>query len=174
MMDCSRTHVKCKVLSRLKILIILLCFAYLPVKGQEKPPRPIGVYFVQNLSFGAFTVGSIGGTVTLSPYGVRYSTGDVILFMSGWPYFPSNFEIEGNPGTVVHLLLGPDIVLTGNTGGTLGLHLGPYTPGDPIIVTTTPPSRTQVYIGGVLTVSNPLINPPGSYAGTFTLMFIQE
>ena len=173
-MFCFLTKLKIKSLNKFSGLLFILTFICLAAHTQEKPPRPIGVYFYQNLSFGAFSVGNIGGTVTISPYGARNSTLDIILFMSGWPWFPCIFEIEGNPGTVVHLLLGPDATLTGSNGGTLLLHLGPYIPSDPIIITTSPPARTQAHIGGVLTVSSPIFNPPGSYSGTFTLMFIQE
>lgn len=158
----------------LSVIFFFFLLAYLPVYAQEKPPRPIAVYLDQYLSFGAFSQGNMGGTVTISPYGMRYSTGDIVLFTQGWPYFPSIFEIEGNPGTVVHLLLAADAILNGNNGGSLLVHLGNYIPGDPIIITTSPPARTQVLIGGTLIVSNPVANPPGSYTGDFSVMFIQE
>jgi hypothetical protein len=158
----------------LSVLFFFILLAYLPIYAQEKPPRPIAIYIYQNLSFGAFSEGSVGGTVTLTPYGVRYTTGDLVLFTQGWPYFPAIFEIEANPGTVVHFLPGSDATLTGNNGGSLLLHLGSYIPIDPIIITTSPPSRTQVLMGGTLTVSTPMANPIGSYTGTFSVMFIQE
>jgi len=164
----------------LSVLFFFLFFSYFPVNAQEKPPRPVGVFLYQNLSFGAFSQGTMGGTVTISPYGMRYTTGDIVLFTQGWPYFPAIFEIQGNPGTVVHLqvvrLFPPyhDAELTGNNGGLLMLDLGNYIPGDPIIITTNPPARTQVSIGGTLTVSSPIANPPGSYSGIFEVMFIQE
>lgn len=156
------------------VFFLFFLLAYLPIYAQEKPPRPIAIDLYQNMSFGAFSQGNMGGTVTLSPYGMRYTTGDIVLFTMGWPYFPAIFEIEGNPGSVVHFLPGADAILTGNNGGTLLLHLGNYIPIDPIIINTIPPARTQVFLGGTLTVSNPMANPIGSYTGMFSVMFIQE
>jgi hypothetical protein len=143
------------------------------------PPRPVGVYLYQTLNFGAFSQGNFGDYVNISPYGSRSASGGIVLF-TGWPYFPCIFEIEGNPGTVIHLqvvrLVPPnhDAELYGNNGGFLMLDVGSYTPGDPIILTSNPPARTQVSIGGTLWLSNPVNNPPGVYSGIFEVMFIQE
>jgi hypothetical protein len=174
MMICFNEQVKINGLLKMSFIFFLVSVGYLPVNAQEKPPRPMAIYFYQNLNFGAFAVGSSGGYVYIDPYGGRNATGDIVLFTSGYPYFPAIFEIDANPGTVVHLLLGPDAILTGSNGGTLTLHLWDYIPGDPIIIYSSPPARTQVFIGGRLTVSNLMSNPPGSYSGLFELMFVQE
>jgi hypothetical protein len=152
-------------------LVICLC-----LKAQEKPPRPVTFYFYQNMSFGAFSLGTVDSHITLTPYGARNVTqGNVILFMSGWPYYPAIYEVEGNPGTVVHFLPGPDSPLYGSPSGTLQLQLDQYIPGDPIILNTSPPARTQVKLGGILIISGiPSNNPPGSYVGSFSVMLIQE
>ncbi|MFZ4522398.1 MAG: DUF4402 domain-containing protein [Bacteroidales bacterium] len=138
------------------------------------PPRPISVFFNQNLSFGAFSPGVSGGGVTVTSNGVRFSTGTVILVNQGYLYFPAIFLVEGNPGTIMHVLNGPDGILTGSNGGTMTLHLGESTPGDPIIINAAPPGNMQVRIGGTLVVGNAMANPAGYYNGSFSLMFIQE
>ncbi len=156
------------------LLAVLLLFAGLLTNAQEMPPRPVSLAFNQNMAFGAFYNGAAGGTVTLSPVGSRLSTGSVVLLALGYLYSPAIFEIDGNPGTILHLVSGPDAILTGSNGGTLLLQLGETLPGDPIILTSVPPQRTQVRLGGTLVVGNPFANPPGHYNGYFTIMLVQE
>ena len=141
------------------------------VYGQEKPPRPITVTvnMSQSLSFGTFY--HIGpGSVIIDPYGVRSKTGGVVLLSSGT--FPSTalFDVVGNPGTVVSIINGADATLSGG-GGSMILQTGASYPVSPFIITTTP---TQVMIGGTLIVGNTGANPPGSYSGSFEVIFIQE
>lgn len=156
-------------------LTSLLAFSsHFQTTAQEMPPRPIGLYTIQTLNFGAFSLGLTGGTVTVYPSGSRSFTGDIILVTLGYLYFPAVFEIEGNPGSIVHFLAGPNVTLTSTSGGSLTLVLGASDPGDPIIITVAPPGRMLVRVGGTLLVGNPLANPPGSYTGSFMVMFIQE
>jgi hypothetical protein len=153
---------------------LLLFMSNFRTSAQEMPPRPIGVSLIQNLCFGAFSPGITGGTVTLYPSGSRYSTGDIILVTIGYLYFPALFELEGNPGSIVHFLAGPDATLNGSYGGTLTLHVGDSDAGDPIIINVAPPGRMQIRVGGTLIVGSPLANPAGIYSGSFMVMFIQE
>jgi hypothetical protein len=160
---------------RVIIALIIGSVIYLQSFAQEMPPRPIaGGNIIQNLNFGAFSTGLFGGTVTVSTDGLRFSTGDIVLFPQGYPYYPAIFTLVGNPGTIVHVLNGPDATLTGNYGGTLLLHLGDTAPSDPIIINVTPPALMEVRIGGTLTVGNSIASPPGIYNGSFEVMFIQE
>jgi len=153
---------------------IILLFSHLCANAQEMPPRPLSLYFVQNLAFGAFSVSGSGGTVTVTSYGVRFATGGVILVNQGYLYFPATFGIEGNPGTIIHPVLGPDATLTGSNGGSLTLHLTDSYPGDPIIINVAPPGHMQVFVGGTLYVGMLGSNPPGAYSGSFSVMFVQE
>ncbi|MEI7664097.1 MAG: DUF4402 domain-containing protein [Bacteroidota bacterium] len=153
---------------------IILIYNPLASKAQEMPPRPVTVDMLQNLSFGGIALTDLGGTVTVTPSGSRYATGGVILVSQGFIYFPAIFELEGNPGTIIHPLFGPDIILTGSNGGSMTLHIDTSVPGDPLIINAAPPGKMQVIVGGTLHVGNMLANPPGSYTGVFTMMFIQE
>jgi hypothetical protein len=157
------------------VSFVLLLFPFHSVSCQEKPPRPILVVVTaQGLSFGAFSQGAVGGSLTVSASGVRSSSGDVILLGMGYTYTPALFEVTGNRGTVVQILNGSDIILTGSNGGTMTLHLEGSDPVSPFIINTVPPAFTMVTIGGTLFVGNPVANPPGNYGGTFTITFIQE
>lgn len=144
--------------------------------AQEAPPRPIVVYVnpAQGLNFGSFTQGISGGSVIIYPTGVRSTTGDVLQLSSGIPFSPAIFEVEANVGTVVSILNGPNIQLSGSNGGSMTLQLGSSNTGSPFIANVAPPGRTEVRIGGTLYVGSPLANPGGEYSGTFMVTFIQE
>jgi hypothetical protein len=152
----------------------LLIFMTDRVKAQEMPPRPVSVSLIRNLNFGAFTQGTSGGSVILYPSGSRTSMGDIILINFGYLYYPAIFELEGNPGTIVHLMAGSPAVLTGDHGGAMNMVPGDSEPVTPLILPLTSHGVLQVFIGGILTVGNPLANPMGHYSGTFNVMFIQE
>ena len=156
-------------------ILLVLCGSK-AATGQVHPPQPISVFVnpAQGMNFGAFFQGITGGTVILYPNGSRSVTGDIIQAGLGFSFSPAIFEIEALPGTIIHVLNGPDIQLTGTNGGSLTLHLGTSDPSTPFITTAIPPSRTLVRIGGTLTVSSPIANPSGSYSGMFQVTFIQE
>jgi Domain of unknown function (DUF4402) len=140
------------------------------------PPDPgaIVVYTIQDLSFGAFTIGNTGGTVIIASNGSRSVTGDVVALNLGTLYHQSIFDIDGPQGTIVSIINGADATLTGSNGGSIYLHLGNSDPPSPFIITVTQPARTQVNIGGTLTLGSPAANPPGTYNGTFYITFNQE
>jgi hypothetical protein len=162
-------------LTKIKNIIRLItgtcmCLAgFMHVNGQG-----ISVYTSQNLSFGAFFQGASGGSVTVSSSGTRSAGGDVILAGLGIPYYQSVFEIEASPGTIVHILNSQDVILTGSNGGTMNLHLGDPDTGTTLITSAVSPARTQVNIGGTLTMGGTSINTPGTYNGTFHISFNYE
>ena len=146
------------------------------VHGQEQPPRPltVTVSLTQNLNFGAFYHGNIGGTVIIYEDGARSSTGDIVLLTMGYTFSTGLYDVVANPGTLISILNGPDAILTGNNGGTMTLQIGDANLPNPFIITTTPPAATQLRVGGTLIVGNPLANPPGNYGGTFDITLVQE
>jgi hypothetical protein len=155
-------------------MVLLSCSS--AVNAQPPPPRPITIYAnpAQGMIFGAFFQGASGGTVILYPDGSRVATGSLVLANLGYPFSPALFEVDANPGTVVTIMNGPDVTLTGSNGGSIGLHIGAASTGTHFTTTVAPPGRTQVWIGGTLTVGNPLANPSGNYSGTFSVTFIQQ
>ena len=149
-------------------------FAQNPTDSLPGDPGALAVYNVQNLSFGAFTHGGSGGTVVISPAGIRSVTGGVTALNFGVVYYQAVFELEAAGGAIVSITNGPNATLTGSNGGTMSLKLGASSPGSPFINNTASPGRTQVNIGGTLTVGNSAANPPGTYSGTFYIIFNQE
>ncbi|MBK7710439.1 MAG: DUF4402 domain-containing protein [Bacteroidales bacterium] len=144
------------------------------LSAQEPPPRPIEVTVAQNLGFGAFAHGPTGGTVTIDPAGSRSGSVDIILLNLGYTYSAAVYRLVANAGTVVSVLNGSDITLTGSNGGTMVLHIGASTPVSPFVINTIPPNYTVLNLGGTLTVGNSAQNPPGAYTGLFYITFIQE
>jgi uncharacterized protein DUF4402 len=128
----------------------------------------------QNLSFGAFSHGNSGGAVTIAANGSRSVTGDVIPVNLGFLYFPAIFEVEAPVGTIINIVNGSNVELTGNNGGTMSLHIGASDPVSPFTSTATPPTRNAIKVGATLTVGGPTANPPGTYSGTFSVTFVQE
>jgi hypothetical protein len=172
-MNCKkppRTRMNLRVFT----VILILSFIYFQAHSQEMPPRPVSLSLVRSLSFGAFSNGVSGGMITISPFGMRYSTGSIILIDMGYMYYPAIFGISGNPGTILHLLGGPTATLTGSNGGSLLMQVGESNAGDPIIINVAPPGVMEIQIGGILTAGSPMVNPPGFYNGSFTVMIIQE
>jgi hypothetical protein len=148
----------------------------LPVVSIENPPRPITIFVnpAQGLSFGAFIQGNSGGTVIISSSGTRSVTGSIIQANMGYSFSPAIFEVDAEPGTLVTIVNGPDIPLSGSNGGSMTMHIGNSSQGSPFVATAVSPSRTLLRIGGTLTVGSPLANPPGNYNGTFLVTFIQQ
>lgn len=157
------------------LVSIFMIFFAVPANGQEPPPRPITVTVTaQNLSFGAFTIVVAGGTVTINSDGSRNATGDVVLLNMGYSFSTALYEITANPGTIISIVNGPDVLLPGSNGGSMSLHIGNSNPAWPFVTTAIPPAITQLNIGGTLTVGNILANPAGNYSGTFDITFVQE
>lgn len=153
------------------LVLILLGFS---AHGQEDPPRPLQVATFQNLSFGAVIQGTIGGKIIIDPQGSRSISGDIIPVNMGYSYFPAIFEVEAIPGSLITIVNGPDVLLNGNNGGTLLLHIGTSIPTSPFVNTKSPPFRIQVRVGGTLTVGNSIANPSGNYIGFFAVTFAQQ
>ncbi|MCW3120248.1 MAG: hypothetical protein JWM28_4330 [Chitinophagaceae bacterium] len=149
-------------------LAIFLCSD--PSSANAQP----AVFPVQNLIFGAFYPGNSGGSVIISNTGSRSVTGTVVPLGLGVPFSQAIFEIEAPAGTIVSILTGPDITLSGSNGGSMTLHMGNSQPASPFTTSLAPPSRTPLNIGGTLSVGNALSNPAGSYSGNFSITFNWE
>lgn len=156
-------------------LLFLLVSVTSNLVAQEPPPRPVRIIpTAQILSFGAFFNGAGGGTVTVDPSGARSSTGDVVLLNLGYAYSSAMFEIHAQRGTVISILKGPDVLLSGVPAGSLSLHIGNTIPNSPFVSNVIYNIAIPLYVGGTLTVGPPASNPPGSYSGTFNITIVKE
>ena len=152
-----------------------LCAGYLfLVMTSSIQAQSVSVFPTQNLSFGAFILGSTGGSVTVAHSGTRSSTGDLFLANLGVFFFPATMEIQAPAGTIISILNGPNVQLTGSNGGSVTLSLGASSRGSSFTTTVSPPQRTIVNIGGTLSVGPQQNNPAGNYSGTFSITFIEQ
>lgn len=170
------SQIQCPLVKRLLLpfyLFICTIILYIPANAQEKPPKPIivTVSTLQHLSFGTFIQSGSNGTITVTHQGMRTATGSVILPNMSSTVTAALFEVEALPGTLITIINGPDSQLSGSKGGLLILKLEQSNTGSPFITTS---DRTDVFIGGTLTVGSLLANPAGAYSGTFTVTFIQQ
>ena len=115
-----------------------------------------------------------GGTITISTSGTRTVTNAVVAMNYGMPYQQAIFDIDVVYGSIVSLMNGPDVTLTGSNGGSMSMHIGSSSPGTPFVTQVYQPARTPVSIGATLTVGNAAANPPGLYSGTMYVTFNLE
>ncbi|WP_207496551.1 DUF4402 domain-containing protein [Aridibaculum aurantiacum] len=161
------------------VMMIMLSFlsyvsyAQFPTDSLPSDPGAMTVYSVQDMHFGSFANGPSGGSVILSPSGSRTTTGTVLALNLQMPQ-PAIFEIEAPQGSVVSIMNGPNATLTGSNGGSMTLTIGQSSPASMFTTTAIPPTRTQVHIGGTLTVGTTATAPPGTYTGTFYVTFNLE
>lgn len=169
------THTLTRYLAFAGVLFTALLFGNF-AQAQQHPPRPFSIHTTpaQGLFFGAFYHGNAGGTVIIFPDGSRSTTGDVIQASLGFPFSPAIIEVEADAGTRINIMNSANSTLTGSNGGFMTLEVGASDPAVPFIITSSSPARTQVRIGGILYVGNPLANPVGSYSGQFNVTFVQE
>ena len=156
------------------VFISIISFAQNPTDSLPPDPGAISVYTMQNLAFGAFSHGNSGGNVILSNAGGRSVTGDVIALNLGVLFYNAIFELDAPLGTIISIMNGPNVSLSSSNGGSISLEIGNSNPASPFVTTVPQPGRTQINIGGTLTVGGPLANPPGTYSGTFYITFNQE
>jgi hypothetical protein len=89
-------------------------------------------------------------------------------------YTPAMFYVRANPGTVLSLLIGPPINISGSNGGFISLQLDNTYPASPFVTTLPYQQQTTVLLGGTLTVGTIGANPPGNYSATINVTFVQE
>ena len=147
----------------------------MPVNGQEKPPKPIAVTvsIAQHLNFGTFIVTGSGGSVTVNYNGVRSTINDVYIpsISSSETPTPALFEVTALRGTLITIVNGSPVYLSGSNGDSILLTVGPSSTGTPFVAQGM---TTDVFIGGTLTVGSLTANRPGSYSGTFSVTFVQN
>lgn len=152
----------------------LFLHAQTPTDTLPGDPGGLYAYTIQGLSFGAFSHGNSGGSLTIAADGTRTATGDVVPLNLGVLYNSAIFEIQSPPGAIISILQGPDATLTGSNGGSMNLHIGNPYPASPFLNTISPPGGTQINIGGTLTIGGSGSAPPGSYTGTIYITFNHE
>lgn len=126
----------------------------------------IAIVNTQALAFGKFVAGS-GGSVTVSPGGVRSASGGVVLVPSG-PGAAAQFSVTGDPSVIYSITLPANGVVSLTSGGnSMALNNFTSTP------SASTPSTGLLSAGGSQTLSVGATlsvgsnQASGSYSGTF-------
>jgi hypothetical protein len=152
-------------------LILVAGIAALPAlllpAGREARAQQINMSNTRGLDFGRFVAGS-GGTIVISPTGVRSRTGGVILLNSptaGQATFTVSKSSNGGSNKAVIISLPPN-GSTQLTSGTNSMAVGTFgnSPASLMNVTMT---GTTLSVGATLTVA--ANQAPGNYSGSFPL-----
>ena len=135
--------------------------------------RPNTLVKVEDLDFGSMISGPTAGTVTISALsGARTTTGGVTP-VGGTT---QRAEFQGTGGAVLIIITGSNSATLARVGGggpnmTASLTRARQTAGGPVALPNTAivfgGGFRIYYVGGTLTV--PANQPPGDYAGSFTM-----
>jgi len=136
----------------------------LPDRIEKNDPVPLSIVLEGDLSFGALTVGTISGSLSISTEGTRIPQGGVSGVYS--PYSEGKFTVYGTPNTLVTVQL---------PAGAFSLESGTSTMSVDELVTDTPLTTTldengkaTWKLGGKLNVSAG--QPSGNYSGYILIM----
>ncbi len=158
------------------LLAVVMLFCAVPSFAQpDLPQRTITVTAIQLLHFGTFCVSGSGGTVVVGYDGTRTATGGVSLISASPTAQPAIFEVKICPGRNVVITYDATAILTGSSGGTLTMDIGPTEKGPSgSTFTTTADCNfvTPIRVGGTLHV--PAGATSGTYEGTFSITFNRE
>jgi len=123
----------------------------------------------QGLSFGSlYPVGS-GGTVTISDYGERSSTGSIVLFPSTYNEcrFTMSTTKKLRTYNITYLTIQSPITMARTGGGSMTLYLN--TDGSNSGWSVSQRNSVTLLMGGTLHVGSVTANPPGNYSGSFLI-----
>ncbi|HEY2559951.1 MAG TPA: DUF4402 domain-containing protein [Caldimonas sp.] len=136
----------------------------LALAGAPAPAGSQSISPVAAMSFGNFIAGG-GGTVTISPGGLRTQSGGVVLVGQGSTYSAASFRVSGTASATYTITLPPyDTVSLSDGFHTMALNS----------FVSSPPTGTlsgagsqMIMIGATLVVG--AAQPPGSYTATFNV-----
>ena len=134
---------------------------------REAQAQQVVLSNARNLDFGRFVAGS-GGTVVLSPTGVRSRTGGVILLTSpatGQAMFNVGKSSNGAGNKAVIISL-PSNGSTRLSSGANSMAVNTFV-NNPASLATVPNGGTTLGVGATLVVAPN--QPPGNYTGSFSL-----
>jgi hypothetical protein len=142
--------------------------------GPNLFPLPITVEVVQDLSFGSFYVGANGGTITITPEGTRTTTGTIVPLATSTET-PAIFEVRSLTlfPRRVHIVFPASVYLT-RSGGSERIVVNNFKSDKPSGFWSSLFLTQRVNVGATLTVQGLSSNPPGNYAGTFSVTFAYE
>ena len=160
---------------RVKIFIGLIFFSF---SLYAQRTSELKAHVSQELSFGSFYSGRSGGTITISPDGNRWVTGEIILLVNS-SGCPALLEIEAPPNRTIHVEF-PVSAEIKQAGGQQSLTINNFTTdklNNSLLTSSRDlPYGNQVRVGATLTVPGSVTLSSGNYIGNFRInvVCIQE
>ena len=121
---------------------------------------------VANLSFGSFLAGS-GGTVVVSPVGVRTQTGSVFLLGQG-PGGAAQLNVVGTANATYSITLPDNNTVTLSDGNGHAMTVNSFISSPPATGTLSAGGSQSIRIGATLIVG--ANQAPGGYSGAFSVI----
>ncbi|NVN93916.1 MAG: DUF4402 domain-containing protein [Bacteroidetes bacterium] len=125
---------------------------------------------IKPLSFGQFSTMGNGGNVVVSPQGTRTSNGSVML--SEGVAQQGIFSIFGTQNNTVQVILPSSPVYIYHQNGVNYMYLDTWTVDMPKAGSSKSNSELIVSVGSTLHVGSTEVNPIGSYACTYPIIFV--
>lgn len=126
---------------------------------------PLAIVKVTDLLFGKLTAGGAGGTITMTPAGVRTAGGGVTLFTQGNISNAASFTVNGE-GTLTYAITLPpsDVTLI---SGSDSMTVNTFS-SDPSGTGTLAAGTQTLSVGATLNVA--ANQPAGNYTGNFNVI----
>lgn len=123
------------------------------------------------LNFGRFSPETQGGSVLVTPDGVRSTTGSVEL--SGGTHNPASFYITGESNATFSIMLPSAPAVLTNTATSKMMHVSNWvsTPSQGTGTGLLTRGSQEVKVGATLIVGSMDDNPVGVYTGTYSITF---
>lgn len=124
----------------------------------------------QPLSFGRFSPEATGGSIVISPDGIRQSTGEVIP--TGVGFGPASFFVTGQLQAQFEVILPTGPVYIFREGGNESMAVLDFTLDNESGIWVLEDGTRVVNLGATLEVGSMEQNPTGMYSGTYSIIFL--
>lgn len=122
------------------------------------------------LSFGRFSPESTGGSIIISPDGLRLSQGDVIP--TGVEHGPARFFVTGHLKAQFEVILPEGPVYIFREGGSESMRVTNFTLDNQEGIWVLEDGTHVVNLGATLEVGSMETNPTGLYSGSYSIIFL--
>ncbi len=165
----------------LKLIYILLLF-FLMVSGRLQAQSTVTAEVFaeiitaltaqenQPLSFGRFSPEATGGSIVISPDGIRQSRGEVIP--TGIGHGPASFYVTGHLKAQFEVILPEGPVQIFREGGPESMTVTDFTVNNESEIWVLDDGTRIVNLGATLEVGSIEQNPTGMYSGTYSIIFL--
>ena len=124
----------------------------------------------QPLSFGRFSPEATGGSLVVSPDGIRQAEGTVVP--TGADHSPGRFRVTGQLKSQFEVILPEGPVMLTREGGNETMLVRNFTLDNDNEIWVLEDGTHQINLGATLEVGSLENNPTGMYSGTYSIIFL--